>query len=92
MVSSSDPVASPSGSGSYRSGFGSELPDLGVLLVSPGGVTKTESSISTSAKSSPLLGETDGVGTFFFFSRRAEFLSGTFSLLMKNDIRESLGL
>jgi hypothetical protein len=68
MVSSSDPVASPSGSRSCRSGFRSELLDLGVLLVSPGGVTKTESSISTSAKSSPLLGETDGVGTFLLFS------------------------
>jgi hypothetical protein len=92
MVSSSDPVASPSGSRSYRSGFRSKLPDLGVLLVSPGGVTKTESSISTSAKSSPLLGETDGVGTFLIFSNRADFLSGSFSLLMKNNIRESPGL
>jgi hypothetical protein len=92
MVSSSNPVASPSGSGSWRSGFRSELPDLGVLLVSPSGITKTESSISNSAKSSSLLGETDGVGTFLLFSRRADFFSGTFSLLMKNDIQESLGL
>jgi hypothetical protein len=91
MASSSDPVASPSGSGSCRSGFRSELPDLGVLLVSPGGVTRTDSSISIPAKSYPLLGETDGVGTFLFFSKRADFLSGSFSFLMKNDIQESLG-
>jgi hypothetical protein len=91
-ASSSDPVASPSGSGSCQSGFRSELPDLGVLLISPGGVTKTEPSISTSAKSSPLLGETDGVGTLLLFSKRADFLSGYFSFLIKNDIRESLEL
>jgi hypothetical protein len=92
MASSSDPVASPSGSEFCRSGFRFELPDLGVLLISPGGVTKTESSISISAKKSPLLGETDGVGTFLLLSKRVDFLSGSLSFLMKIDIRECFGL
>jgi hypothetical protein len=65
---------------------------LVVLLVSPGGVTRTESSISISAKSSPLLGETDGVGTFLLLSKRADFLSGSLSFLIKNKFRESLRL
>jgi hypothetical protein len=63
-----------------------------VLLVSPGGVTKTESSIAASAKSSSLHGETEGVRTLLLFSNRVDFLSGTFFFLMKNDIRESLEL